>query len=212
MKDKDKNNTKNERKKLKEFHFYLTIPLLLVDLAINAAMMSKDKAFHSIASITLIVTIFCFSFIIIESFRKIGPEFTSFIAMPIFLNLTALLMYLVLADYWKPEQMITKILIFLNFFIVEGIMIYRRLLRKDKKYIDSLKSGENGKYSKSDIKLSAIIAILIMIIAKMFDKNSIIFYHQQLSDYVLAVIGVVLPAIGIAGCVTGFATYLYRKK
>lgn len=210
MKNKKKQDMEEED--LKKFYVFFTLTAFIIDLFMNIGIMEQNKVFYKIAPIILVITIMSYLFIIIKNLTSKNAESKMYLTLLVIFNLTSLLLYLGLADYWQPKHTITKILIFANFFIIEGFLLYRRIIIKDKAYMDSIKFSSNGKYSISDIKVSVAISITVMIIAKIFDSNEMLFYNQEFRNYILALIGVILPPIGIVASVTAIATYMYSEK
>jgi len=126
-------------------------------------------------------------------------------------NMTIFSMYLLSLNYLKPESIVTKIILLLNFIIVELVMIYKRLIKKDINYILSVQSGKHGKYAKKDIFMALFISTLIIILAIGLDDNPMNFYKK--TDVLLSSIFlIVISMIGIVLYVTAIANYKYSIK
>jgi len=208
-----KSANKMNDEQLVSFNIFVFIGLMMMNLILNLSLMLTKMIYSEMAKYVLIFSVSCFILnIILISFNKKSIKFASYILGTLMGNLTVFSVYLLALNYLKPESSLTKSFFILNFIIVEMILIYYRIIKKDEKYMASVKIGKHGKYVKKDIIVSLVISTINIIISKLFDENPFNVYTKKV-DVLLSSFGLIIVSIiAVVLYVTAIANYLYSVK
>lgn len=208
-----KPTNKMNHKQLMHFNIFVSVGIIIMNLLFNLPLILNKMTYYMVAKYVLIISLvfFLLNFLLI-SINKNTLKFTSYIIGTLMGNLTIFSMYLLALNYLKPESMITKTMLLLNFVVVESILIYRRLIKRDIDYISCIKSGNHGKYVKKDIIVSLFISTIVIILAKLLDVNPLNIYTKKVDVLLSSFIIMIITMIGVVLHVTGIANYIYAEK
>ena len=120
--------------------------------------------------------------------------------------------YLLSANLLMPVMVITKTLLFLNIFIIEITLLVKRLVFRSSTYIIALKEKRHIKYVVNDFIIAFVIELIIIIIAKMLDINSLHLNLTKFNTIFRIMFGCILLDIGAVAYATGVSFYFYEAK
>lgn len=204
---------KMNNRQLTLFNIFIFIGILALNLLFNLSIILNEMIYHRVARYLLVISLVIFILnLILLNLNKSTLKFTSYILGTLMGNLTIFSMYLLALNYFKPEAEITRIILLLNFILVEVLLVYKRLIKKDNNYILSIKSGNHGKYVKKDIFLSLIISTIIIVLAKSLDVNPLNIYGKKIDVLLSNFMIIIITMAGIPLYVTAIANYIYAER
>ncbi len=202
-----------ELQDLKGFNNFTCVGFLVMNLMFSTLLIVNDKAYVNVAKVTLIMSIILSVLIMVSNRDEKKRYLVGYIYTGLNSSLGAFSMYLSTCNkVFMPESMIANVLIFLNFIIVIGVCFFRRIIVKNKKYIDSVKTGKNDIFFIKDAIVSIVISIILIFIAKVLDVNSFYITAGKLDVFICG-IGIIGLSIILGPLnVNGMAMYLYKIK
>jgi hypothetical protein len=201
-----------EIKDLKKLSIFISIGCMLGSILFNLILSSDKKVYHSMASVLLVLTIILNVINIILSVNNKTIYKSVYILIPIQGILVLLSLYLNAVNCLTLGSTITKIIIFVNYIIVNLYIFYKRIIVKDEAYISSVKKGTHGRYIKRDLSFSLIVTVILLTIAKVIDYGPIIIEEGKGDKFISGIF-----LIGVTICfsivyITAIANYLYNVK
>jgi hypothetical protein len=201
-----------EIKDLKKLSIFISIGCMLGSILFNLILSSDKKVYHSIAPVLLVLTIILNVINIILSFNKKTIYKSIYILIPIQGILVLLSLYLNAVNCLTLGSTITKIIIFVNYIIVDLYIFYKRIIVKNEAYISSVKKGTHGRYIKRDLSVSLIVTAILLTIAKVIDSSPIIIEEGNGDKFISGIF-----LIGVTICLSivyiiGMSNYLYNVK
>ncbi|QAA31084.1 hypothetical protein [Clostridium manihotivorum] len=207
---------KNEKGSISESHdlkrsvIQLTIIHLAVISLLNFLIIINDKSYYYLAA-ALLFSSFIIAIINVSiGLKKKFVKTAKYVWITILSNILSFSVYLNLIEILNASLTYVKIILILNYVILEIILVYIRIIRKDKTYIRSVSSGKHSKYVKKDLFLVVAISAVVILTAKLLDNGQI--YVGRIGIMVTEIFGTPLMTIAIVLHVHAFANYLYNIK
>lgn len=199
-------------RELRKFMLFIIIGILVLNMILNYAIIADKKVYSSIGKFVLIITIICSIISIILGMNDNKLLQVIYLGGSLIGNFTILSLYLLSINYLKPESVYSRILLLLNFLIIEFVVFFRRIIMKDSKYILAIQNGKHDGYVKCDIAIALIMSGIIISISKAIDINPVNFLSQNFDLILAGIGGVTVAIIGIVVNITAIANYLYTIK
>ncbi len=168
--------------------------------------------FHTNAIYTkIIMVIGCFIIlscilIIILSQKGLFVFLVNSIGVPFVSFLFVIALYLFSSENLQPSNTFSKVLIFLNIFIIELSLIFKRLIIKNDNFITALKNHSHTKYIFYDIIQAFTEGIIILFISKYYDDA---FQSINIYSFVEFFFGYLVFIVGTTAHIYGIVNYYH---
>jgi hypothetical protein len=188
----------------------VTCTVLVVNLLLNFLLIINKGAYYHLgwflSSASIIFSIMNLTLGMVD--KNIFKA--RYIWTTILINIFTFTTYLSLADLLNPSKNVVKVVIVLNYLLLEIFFIYKRIVIKDTFSIQQVKNEKHSRYIKQDAIVALVITSVVILIAKLYDNESI--YVGRIGGMVSEILGPPFFSVAIVTHVHTFARYIYNIK
>lgn len=198
-----------ELKELRKIILISTISLMVFAHFFNWVIIQENLAFVWIAKSLTYCSIILTTCILLCIFSNKLVLIASYIGTAINGSITMLSLYLLTTSRSGLTSVLSQIIVLGNFVLIAVVLIVKRIVIKNKNYIESIKRGNHGKYVKRDAIFALITSSIFLSFAKIIDINQ---SELPIEKPIAGIILMAASLIGLSAYITSIANYVYTQR